>query len=67
LLAIADALRTFPADEIVVAGALDHRSRLADRLASRARRRFALPVRRSPDSPLTPSPEPAGAARAAAL
>jgi hypothetical protein len=65
LLAIADALRTFPADEIVVAGGLEQSSRLAERLTSRARRRFALPVRRTPDPrPLTPC-EPLGATRAA--
>jgi len=40
VLAIADALSTFAADEIVIAG---HPKRSAE-LASRARRRFALPV-----------------------
>ena len=36
--------RSFPADEIVIAGALEPRTRLVDELASRARRRFAVPV-----------------------
>jgi hypothetical protein len=67
LLAIADALRTFAADEIVVAGGLERSSRLAERLTSRASRRFALPVRRTPD-PRPPTPcEPPGATRAAFL
>jgi nucleotide-binding universal stress UspA family protein len=47
LLAIADALRTFPADEIVIAARPERSSRLADKLASRARDRFALPVFRA--------------------
>ena len=42
--AIADALATFPADEIVIAGTREPRTRLVDELASRARRRFAVPV-----------------------
>lgn len=42
LLAIADALTTFPADEIVIAA--DAR---ADELAQRARMRFSLPTSRS--------------------
>src|SRR6476619_2767212 len=42
--AIADALATFPADEIVIAGAPEPRTRLVDELASRARRRFSVPV-----------------------
>jgi siroheme synthase (precorrin-2 oxidase/ferrochelatase) len=42
LQAIADALPTFAADEIVIAA--DPHHRLADRLASRARKRFALPI-----------------------
>jgi hypothetical protein len=45
--AIADALATFPADEIVIAGAQERSTRLADGLASRARRRFALPISRA--------------------
>ena len=44
LLAIADALATFPADEIVIAGR-PHRLHARDRLVSRMRRRFALPIR----------------------
>ncbi|HST18159.1 MAG TPA: hypothetical protein VLK36_10860 [Gaiellaceae bacterium] len=41
LLAIADALPTFAADEIVIAG----RPERSAKLVSRARRRFALPIR----------------------
>ena len=48
LLAIADALPTFPADEIVIAGG----SADSTRLASRARDRFALPTF-GPDEPLS--------------
>jgi nucleotide-binding universal stress UspA family protein len=44
LLAIADALRTFPADEIVIAARADRPARLAEELVSRARECFALPV-----------------------
>ena len=44
LLAIADALPTFPADEIVIAGR-PARSNGLDRLVSRTRDRFALPTR----------------------
>ena len=44
LLAIADALRTFPADEIVIAGRPPRWNSL-DRLVSRIRHRFALPIR----------------------
>jgi len=44
LQAVADALRTFPADEIVVAGPLSE-SRGLDELVSRIRERFALPLR----------------------
>jgi hypothetical protein len=44
LQAIADALPTFPADEIVIAGRSDRSTRLADELVARARRRFGLPV-----------------------
>src|SRR5262245_51009569 len=47
LLAIADALVTFPADEIVIAAQPERPSRLADKLVSRARDRFALPVSRA--------------------
>jgi nucleotide-binding universal stress UspA family protein len=43
LLAIADALRTFPADEIVIA-ASSQSTRLAEELTARARERFALPT-----------------------
>jgi nucleotide-binding universal stress UspA family protein len=41
--AIADALATFPADEIVISADPEH----SRRLASRARNRFALPVLRA--------------------
>jgi nucleotide-binding universal stress UspA family protein len=44
LLAIADALPAFPADEIVIAGR-PARSNGLERLASRIRDRFALPIR----------------------
>jgi nucleotide-binding universal stress UspA family protein len=44
LLAIADALSTFPADEIVIAAQPDRPSRIADKLGSRARDRFELPT-----------------------
>ena len=44
LLAIADALPTFPADEIVIAGRPSHSNGL-DQLVSRIRDRFALPIR----------------------
>ena len=44
LLAIADALSTFPADEIVIAARPDRLSRTADELGSRARDRFELPT-----------------------
>jgi nucleotide-binding universal stress UspA family protein len=44
LQAIADALPTFPADEIVIAGQSERSTRLADELVSRARNRFGLPV-----------------------
>ena len=46
LQAIADALPTFAADEIVIAGQSDGSKGLADELVSRARRRFGLPVGR---------------------
>ncbi len=42
--AIADALATFAADEIVIASHTDRTHRLAEKLASRARKRFALPI-----------------------
>ena len=45
--AIADALATFPADEIVIAGAPERSTGLTDELASRASRRFALPTSRA--------------------
>jgi nucleotide-binding universal stress UspA family protein len=44
LLAIADALPTFPADEIVIAGRPSHSNGL-DQLVSRIRDRFAIPIR----------------------
>jgi hypothetical protein len=47
LQAIADALPTFAADEIVIAGQSRGSTRRADDLVSRARRRFALPVGRA--------------------
>jgi nucleotide-binding universal stress UspA family protein len=50
LLAIADALSTFPADEIVVAADHERSRRLAEELVSRARERFALPVSRTGES-----------------
>ena len=50
LLAIADALPTFPADEIVIAGRPERSTRLTDELVSRARDRFALPISRAGDS-----------------
>jgi hypothetical protein len=45
--AIADALAMFPADEIMIAGAPERPTRLAAELASRASRRFALPIFRA--------------------
>jgi nucleotide-binding universal stress UspA family protein len=45
--AIADALATFPADEIMIAGAPERATRLAAELASRASGRFALPIFRA--------------------
>lgn len=47
LQAIEDALLTFPADEIVIAGQSERSTRLADELVTRARRRFELPVVRA--------------------
>ena len=44
LQAIADALPTFPPDEIVIAGQSERSTRLPDELLARARRRFDLPV-----------------------
>lgn len=44
LLAIADALPTFHADEIVIAAEPEHSSRRTAELASRARNRFGLPT-----------------------
>src|SRR5262245_45497749 len=46
LLAIADALPTFPADEIVIAARHEWSNRLADELVARARARFAPRVTR---------------------
>jgi nucleotide-binding universal stress UspA family protein len=46
LLAIADALALFPADEIVIAAGPEGSTNLADALVSRARDRFALPTSR---------------------
>ncbi len=50
LLAIADALRTFQADEIVIAALPERSTRLGDELVSRARDRFGLPVFRAGES-----------------
>jgi nucleotide-binding universal stress UspA family protein len=47
LQAIADALRTFPADAIVIASRPEHSTRLVDALVSAARERFALPTSRA--------------------
>lgn len=44
LLAIADALPTFPADEIVIAAQPERSTRLADELVTQARDRFGLPT-----------------------
>ena len=44
LQAIADALRTFPADEIIIAGRPESENRRSRDLAARARWHFALPV-----------------------
>ena len=51
LLAIADALPTVPADEIVIAAEPESESRRSSELVSRARERFALPTFRA-DEPL---------------
>jgi hypothetical protein len=47
--AIADALVTFPADEIVIAAAREQKAPRVAELASRARRRFSMPISSSPD------------------
>ena len=47
LQAIADALPTFAADEIVIVPQSDRSTRFTDELVSRARRRFGLPVGRA--------------------
>ena len=51
LLAIADALPTFRADEIVIAGQSDRLLQLADELVERARKLFPLPVHAAPPHP----------------
>jgi nucleotide-binding universal stress UspA family protein len=48
--AIADALVTFPADEIVISAAPKDAAPRLEKLASRARRRFAAPISRSTES-----------------
>lgn len=48
--AIADALRTFPADAIVIAARPDRSDLLVDELVSRTRNRFGLPVLRAGES-----------------
>jgi hypothetical protein len=50
LLAIGDALATFPADEIVVAAGGEYSTGRTVELVVRARERFALPVLRAGDS-----------------
>jgi hypothetical protein len=50
LQAIADALPTFPADEIVIAGRSEPSMRLAEKLVAQAGRRFRLPVVRVEES-----------------
>ena len=50
LQAIADALPTFQADEIVIAGQSERTRRLADELVARANRRFGVPVVRVEES-----------------
>ena len=49
LLAIRDALATFPADEIMVAAGAEYSTGRAQALVARARERFALPVFRAGD------------------
>jgi len=44
LLAIADALSTFRADEIVIAAGSQYSNRHAEQLAARAKKRFSLPT-----------------------
>jgi nucleotide-binding universal stress UspA family protein len=51
LLAIADALATFPADEIVIAGRPERVSEL-DTLLARVRDRFTLPIRAADSRPM---------------
>jgi len=50
LLAIGDALATFPAEEIVVAAGGEYSTSRTVELVARARERFALPVLRAGDS-----------------
>jgi len=50
LLAIADALSTFPADEILIAAQPGRWSQIAEELRSRAHARFALPTFRAGES-----------------
>lgn len=50
LLAIADALSTFPADEILIAAQPGRSSQIAEELGWRARARFALPTFRAGES-----------------
>jgi hypothetical protein len=50
LQAIADALPTFPADEIVIVAGSERSTRLANELEPRARRRFGLPILRAGDA-----------------
>jgi hypothetical protein len=50
LLAIRDALATFPAEEIVVAAGGEYSTSRTVELVARARERFALPVLRAGDS-----------------
>lgn len=49
--AIADALATFAADEIVIAAHPERSLRLADDVAARARNRFGLPILRFEELP----------------
>jgi hypothetical protein len=50
LQAIADALPTFPADEILIAEQPEHSTRVSDELVTRARNRFELPILRGGES-----------------
>ena len=52
LQAMADALRTFPADEIIISGHLESENRRSRDLVARARWHFALPVL-EPTEPLS--------------